>query len=214
MPDIMLNRDIKAVETTIFNPSHQAQLNDVLLYPTVHICGCSIAQDTWDSVIICIEFKLWRYHGKANSSVLMFWFWVCMLCGFTRNSEFWQFSVSSEVCFLLIPTYSCVDGCSAFPQKAMFREEKERAKTGQKKEWKSMSKEVRVTLSHPAVSSLVGLPLSGFLGVFFVPLLVHVWFWVWNLSPGMLYQRRWKQERAETRGWERHGGGNVETDRG
>lgn len=137
MPDIMLNRDIKAVETTIFNPSHQAQLNDVLLYPTVHICGCSIAQDTWDSVIICIEFKLWRYHGKANSSVLMFWFWVCMLCGFTRNGEFWQFSVSSEVCFLLIPTYSCVDGCSAFPQKAMFREEKERAKTGQKKKKKS-----------------------------------------------------------------------------
>lgn len=176
MPDIMLNRDIKAVETTIFNPSHQAQLNDVLLYPTVHMCGCSIAQDTWDSVIICIEFKLWRYHGKANSSVLMFWFWVCMLCGFTRNGEFWQFSVSSEVCFVLIPTYSCVNGCSAFPQKAMFREEKERAERGQKKkERKSMSKEVRVTLSHPAVSSLVGLPLSGFLGGFFVPLLVLVW---------------------------------------
>lgn len=206
MPDIMLNRDIKAVETTIFNPSHQAQLNDVLLYPTVHICGCSIAQDTWDSVIICIEFKLWRYHGKANSSVLMFWFWVCMLCGFTRNGEFWQFSPHSNI--------QLCGRMFSFSSKGDVQRRKRKGKNRAKKEWKSMSKEVRVTLSHPAVSSLVGLPLSGFLGVFFVPLLVHVWFWVWNLSPGMLYQRRWKQERAETRGWERHGGGNVETDRG
>lgn len=170
MPDIMLNRDIKAVETTIFNPSHQAQLNDVLLYPTVHICGCSIAQDTWDSVIICIEFKLWRYHGKANSSVLMFWFWVCMLCGFTRNGEFWQFSVSSEVCFLLIPTYSCVDGCSAFPQKAMFREEKERAKTGQKKKRvKEYEQGGESDTFTPSCQFACGPPSLWVLGCFFCP---------------------------------------------
>lgn len=182
----------------------------ILLYTFVGAALHKIPETLWSSALN-LSYDVITEKQTAQYNVLILSVYVVRF-----YKERWVLTVFSQLWGLFSP-HSNIQLCGrmfSFSSKGDVQRRKRKGKNRAKKEWKSMSKEVRVTLSHPAVSSLVGLPLSGFLGVFFVPLLVHVWFWVWNLSPGMLYQRRWKQERAETRGWERHGGGNVETDRG